>query len=173
MDNLSLEERLNDQINKKDHKIEKLKSKIEQLEFDKDLSRLSWQQHTVFLNDSFSKQMPYPRLEMRLQRVSTNNWYYIEWIYGLVYKHFGEMDSNYLLFIPFSKTENRGGDGSFESHFHKKQLELPFRDGVHIKAEANLLNLPAYITCKEKNIVQKIDLSDFDFEQYRECLTKS
>lgn len=116
--------------------------------------------HRPFENDAFSKQMGYPRFEMRLRRISEDNWYSIEWLYGLVYKHFADTNNNMLRFIPFSLTNANGGKGTFESWVKDGKLDIPFRDGVHIRADALLFNLPAYIVCREMNICQKIELDE-------------
>ena len=159
---LTLEERLNEELNEKQNEINKLNSKLEKFENDKRLEKLIWMAHSSFENKGLSKTMPYPRLEMRLERISLDNWYEIEWVYGLVYRHlnstFLKEENETLLFIPFSRTTSNGGNGRFESFFHDNKLDLPFRDGLHIKSEANLLNLPAYIVCYEKNIAQEIDV---------------
>lgn len=160
---MTLEERLNDMLEEKDSKIQTLEAEVEKLKWQNDLSQLTWQIHQSFQNDEFSKQMPFPRLEMRLERLSPNNWYSIKWIYGLVYKHYSDTQNDTLLFIPFSQTTSRGGNGAFESHLVEgKMLELPFRDGVHIYVEGILFGLPAYIICRERNMCQKVNY-DADF----------
>lgn len=153
---MTIEERLNETIEEKEDQIAELESKIEELEMKLDYCRWQWQQHEAFDNDNFSQQMPFPRLEMRMIRRSKDSWYSIEWIYGLVYKHYGDLYNNMLRFIPFSLTTNDGGHDSFESRLNNGQINLPYRDGTHIRAEAALLNLPAFIICREKNMCQKI-----------------
>ena len=152
----TLEERLNSIIDEKDEAIEKLQNELDSLKDRIDLQNQSWQLHEAFENDVFSKQMPFPRLEMRMIRVSKNNWYSVEWIYGLVYKDYADISNNMLRFVPFSKTTSSSGHGTFESRYTDGELELPYRDGVHIKADSEVLNLPAYIVCREKNICQKL-----------------
>jgi hypothetical protein len=162
---MKLEERLNELIEEKERQISRLEQEIETIKDQFDLNRLSWQLHSAFENDEFSRQMPFPRLEMRLRRVSKNNWYSVEWIYGLVYKHFSDIDNNMLLFIPFSQTTSNGGDGKFESMNHNNKLDLPFRDGLNIRVEGVLFGLPTYIICSEKNICQKIE-TDKDYAEF-------
>lgn len=154
---MTIEERLNETIEEKDDQISELQSKIQELEQRLDYSRWQWQQHEAFDNDEFSKQMPYPRLEMRMIRRSKDSWYSIEWIYGLVYKHYSDLYNNMLRFMPFSLTTCSGGRDTFESRLRLGKIELPYRDGTHIRSEAMLFNLPAYIVCREKGMCQEID----------------
>lgn len=158
---VSVEERLNDIISEKENEINSLEDKIASLEHQLDYHKWSWCRHQIIEDDEFYKDIPYPRLEMFLKRISENSWYEIEWVYGIVYKHFSDAGyNNKLLFIPFSQTNSRGGGKDFTSHFHDGKLELPFRDGLHIKTEAQVLNLPAYISCRENGIIQKIDTNE-------------
>lgn len=159
---MTLEERLNKTIQELEDKNETLEQQMEDMEAQQDLSRNAWQMHQVFDNDEFSRKMPFPRLEMRMKRVSNDDWYSIEWHYGLVYKHFADTMGNKLLFIPIGHTSSSGGSGTFESRLHDGRLDLPFRDGMHIRAESVLFGLPAYIVCREKNIIQEIRVDGID-----------
>lgn len=154
---MTIEERLNETIEEKDEQISELESKIDELEQKLDYARWQWQQHEAFENDELSKQMPFPRLEMRMIRRSKDNWYSVEYLYGLVYKHYSDLYNNMLRFIPFSLTTSEGGRDTFESRFKDGKLDLPYRDGTHIRSEAALFNLPAFIVCKEKSVCQRID----------------
>ncbi len=154
---MKLEERLNEIIEEKDERIAELERRVENMEYESDISRLRWQMHTSFQNDEFYKQLPYPRLEMRFNRLSKDDWYSIEWIYGLVYKHVTDIKTDTLLFIPISRSESSGGNRTFENWLVSDKLQLPFRDGLHIYAESLTFNLPAYIVCKEKEVWNKID----------------
>jgi hypothetical protein len=174
MDKVTVEERLNDIISEKENEIDELNDKVSNLESLLDYHKWSWCRHTT-LDKSIDlyKNIPFPRLEMKLSRVSENNWYEIEWIYGLVYGHFSDVAyNNNLLFIPFSQTTSRGGAGTFESHFIDSKLDLPFRDGVHIKVDALTLNLPAYISCAEKGIIQKIEITEENKINWKDILNK-
>jgi hypothetical protein len=113
--------------------------------------------------------MPFPRLEMRMRRTSKDNWYSIEWVYGLVYKHYGDTMNETLLFIPFSKTTSSGGDGTFESRFFEGKLQLPHRDSFHIYADSKVLGLSAFIVCREMVICQPIE---FDGSFQNEIISK-
>lgn len=159
MDKISVEERLNDIISEKESHIYDLENQLDELKGALDYQKWGWCRHERIEGDTeLYKDIPYPRLEMFMNRVSKNDWYEIEWVYGLVYSHFSDASYNTkLLFIPFSKTTSSGGKGTFESRMIDGKLETPFRDSLHIKTEANLLNLPAYISCIEKGIIQKLD----------------
>jgi len=171
-----LEERLNRIIEEKEDKIENLQEQVEQLENERDLQNFLWQKQTYFQENELQKTLPVPRLEMRFKRVKTfkndNGWYNVEWVYGIVYKHYAETHSETMLFIPFSKTTGSGGGGTFEHYFRNGKLDTPFRDGVHIVAESKVFGLPAYIICEEKGIIQEIDLNmDMD-EQLSKMIRK-
>jgi hypothetical protein len=165
---MQLEERLNEIIIEKESRIEELVDKIEKMEANYNMEKVNWQRHLAFENDEFYNQLPYPRLEMRLERVSEDNWYAIEWVYGLVYKHFVDANNDTLMFIPFSKTTSSGGNMTFENWYKNGELDLPYRDGVHIYVESLLFKLPAFIVCKEKGVFNKIQRQG----DYREILTK-
>lgn len=158
---MTLEARLNEIIEENDCKISSLEEQIDQLKAASSLEQLRWQMHRNFQNDSFYVQMPYPRIEMRFERLGTNpdDWYRVQWVYGLVYKHMADLSTDTLLFIPLSCTTSSGGKGTFESWYKGGKLDTPFRDGVHILAEAHLLKLPAFITCKEKGILEKLNIT--------------
>jgi hypothetical protein len=103
-----------------------------------------------------------PRLQIRCEH-EEGNYYNQTWYYELVYKHFtGE-----VVKIQIGKTERNGGDGKPPINEDGK-LDLPLRDGAHIKHDAIHLNLPAFAICDD--IVQKIDLDEFKSkfpEKYR------
>lgn len=162
---MTLAERLNAQIEEKEERIQELEEKLESQERQFDLSMLTWQMHRAFENDEFSKQMPFPRLEMRMSRVSPDDWYAIEWTYGLVYKHYSDTENEMLRFIPFSRTDSSGGTGKFEMWLQGGKLNQPHRDRFHIRADALTLNLPAYIICREKDICEKIDFEGYHIDQ--------
>jgi hypothetical protein len=167
---MQLEERLNEIIIEKESRIEELEAKIEKMEANYDMEKVSWQRHQAFENDTFYKQLPYPRLEMRLDRVSRDSWYAIEWVYGLVYKHFTDTGNDTLMFIPFSKTTSSGGNMTFENWYKNGELELPYRDSVHIYVDSLLLKLPAFIVCKEKCLFNKIHRQG-DYSEYLAKMT--
>jgi hypothetical protein len=153
---MKLEERLNEIISEKDDRITELEAEVESLRADTELTRTAWQRISAFKNDDFYKQLPFPRLEMRLNKLSPD-WYSIEWVYGLVYKHITDVDNDTLLFIPMGRTTSSGGRCEFENWVDEDGLRLPHRDGAHIYVESVVLNLPAFIVCQEKQICNKIE----------------
>jgi hypothetical protein len=155
----TLTERLNEAIEEKEEKISSLQGQIEKFEQEKDWERQSWMQHTLYPHDAFSQRMPVPRLEMRLIRVSKNNWYRSEWQYGIVRKHYQDTWGDLLQFIPLGLTESTGGDGGYSGLLINGKFNLPFRDGMHIKADSVIFNLPAFATCKELDRIEVIDTS--------------
>lgn len=160
MDKITLEERLNEIITEKEDQIEVLERKVESLTADLDYANHAWQHHIAFENSDFYKQMPVPRLEMRLKRTSKDSWYSIEWVYGLVYRHAADTfsdDNNMLRFIPFSKTTANGGRGTVDNWCKGGKLDLPFRDSLHIHTESKVFNLPAFIVCEEIGVINKIE----------------
>lgn len=165
---MTIEERLNSEIEERDDRIEELERKIDQLEGEADLTRLAWQRHFAFKNEGIFAEMPYPRLEMRLNRVSKDNWYSIEWLYGLVYRHDTDTfnDNATLYFVPFGLTTSNGGNTTFQ-HWQNKDstLQLPYRDGRHIYIESLALNLPAYIVCPEMGLFNKIENQGWSLER--------
>lgn len=157
---MKLEERLNEIIEEKDDQINDLENKIELLEARLDYANQAWQHHFSFQEDEFYAQMPYPRLEMRLRRLSKDNWYNIEWVYGLVYKHTVDTfsDNKTLLFIPLGRTTSNGGTGELTYRLKEgNKLDMPHRDSLHIFIESLMLNIPAYIVCKELDVINKIE----------------
>lgn len=167
---MTLEERLNEIIEEKDAEIANLTQKIDDLEDKLDISSISWQKQEIFEENDFNRNMPYPRLEMRLRQEHKGNWFRVQYHYGLVYRHYSNTGSDkvFLLFIPISITSCGGGrDNSLNSWMHNGELTLPYRDGVHIKSESRVFNLPAFITCEQENIIQMITFEN----EYREGIS--
>lgn len=163
---MKLEERLNEIIEEKDDKIQELENRIEELETQADIERLKWQMHFAFKNEGIFKGLPYPRLEMRLNRLSKDNWYSIEWLYGIVYKHDSQTENDILYFVPLGQTTSSGGDSTFESWVEDDgSLLLPLRDGRHIYTASLTFNIPAYIVCAEKNKYNKIENQGWYMEE--------
>lgn len=163
---MKLEERLNEIIEEKEDQIIELEKKVEELENNADMSRLSWQMHFAFKNEGIFANLPYPRLEMRLNRLSKDNWYSIEWLYGLVYKHDTDTHNDVLYFVPLGRTTSNGSDATFQNWVEEDNtLQLPFRDGRHIYAESLAFNMPAYIICPEMGMWNKIENQGWDLQK--------
>lgn len=91
-----------------------------------------------------------PRLQIRCEH-EEGDYYNQIWIYELVYEHFtGEVEK-----VKMGETKRESGSGKFPIDEDGK-LDLPFRDGVHIKHDALKLKLPAYAFCDD--VVQRLDL---------------
>ncbi len=85
--------------------------------------------------------LPVPRLEIRWTR--ENEW---SWLaeYSLVYRFYlGE-----VIRQPFSVTLQRGGRG--EPPIYEGRVDVPRRDGFHIRHDMKQLNLPAFAVCEGK-----------------------
>lgn len=151
---MTIEQRLNKELNAAVKENRSLKKKIEKLQV---FSDNSWQNHRV-LHNKFSG-LPFPRLEMIMERTG-KTWYDIKWIYGFAYIpfyfQFGREYKNKFLLIPVSVTDSCGGNGSFEDRCRNGALEMPFRDSKHIRCDAKIFNLPAFITCPEMGIYNEI-----------------
>jgi len=152
----SIEERLNDLIEEKDNKINELEDKIENLEGFNSLIDTAYQRHFTIPNSGIRDGLPYPRLEMIFEFLDEDERYGFKWTYGLVTLPYSFMSDDKLLFMPFSWTR---GSGSIEIIRNGKH-ELPFRDGMNIKAESIALNLPAYIVNEKKGHCEKIEIVD-------------
>lgn len=105
-----------------------------------------WTAHETFKNDDSC--LPVPRLEMvwwpyYSQRLERTTWQTFEVRYALVYKH---VTGNFVR-VPLGVTKTSGGDDTkpLEKDKHGRQIpRTPFREGVHIKNEAQQLKLPAF-----------------------------
>nr|WP_145401534.1 hypothetical protein [Paenibacillus xylanexedens] len=94
-----------------------------------------------------------PRLQIKCTNVS-GDYKETEWSYDLVYKHF----TNEIVYINMGSTKiekNKAGISLNEDG----TLDLPIRNGVHIKHDAITLNLLAFAICGD--IIEKIDLVKF------------
>lgn len=127
---MTLEERLNEVIEERECEIENLSKKIDELKGDLDSRHKAWMHHSVQNPFEFTKKLPLPRLEMRQRKEG----YYTIFSYGIVYKHFSEMKEE-LTFIPLGETKCSGA----------YTRELPFRDGVHMRHDSKIFNLPGFL----------------------------
>ncbi|KAF6630537.1 hypothetical protein H6F38_13985 [Paenibacillus sp. EKM208P] len=94
-----------------------------------------------------------PRLQIKCVNISSD-YRITEWKYELVYKHF----DNDIAYVSLGSTKRETGRTEIPLN-EDGTLDLPFRDGVHIKHDAIQLNLPAFAICGD--IIQKIDLIKF------------
>lgn len=109
----SINERLNDELNQAEQKIEELQEKIEKLSRNQD-----WRA-TFILTKEENLDLPIPRLEIRHIQSGPNE---VQAKYGMVYKHLlGD-----IIHVPLGQTKC----GSIR---YLENLDLPFRDGVHLE----------------------------------------
>ncbi len=129
MKNLTLEERLNNQLGETEQKLHELEDILKNKEYQ---SEWQWR-HIRQLSELENLNLPIPRLEIRYRLDNYNA--YAD--YGLVIRHLmGHID-----FIPFSSTR--------VSKEYASNLSEPFRDSAHAKHDGSNLNLPIYIVFKD------------------------
>src|SRR5690554_5698969 len=90
-----------------------------------------------------------PRLQIRCEH-EEGDYFNQTWIYELVYEHF--VDG--VVKVKLGETKRESGSG-VQPVNEDGTLDLPIRDGAHIKHDSIHLNLPAFAICDD--IVQKID----------------
>lgn len=116
----------------------------------------AWMYHEYKDEPEWLRHLPLPRMEMRFSR-RAENWHTYEWVYGLVYRHFTQDGTDKVNFIPFGATKGEGGGDEFEDQIQNGLLPTPFRDSLHFKLEAQMLKLPAFVVCLEKQMAQPMD----------------
>jgi len=143
-DKKSAVDRLADQLDEAETKIEELEAKIAAREYQDDWE---WRQIKK-LSKEENLDLPVPRLEIRYRKYDDFN---VIADYGLVHTHLlGD-----ILFVPFGSTRIGGTRSREEGH-----LDLPFRDGAHIMNDMWELRLPAYVVNGKHS--KQISLSDPD-----------
>lgn len=149
-----VEERLAEQLDKKDDEIEELRAKVRELEERLECSAAGWSLPRELEN--VHPRLPVPRLEMEW-RPGSNGWTRRTIEYRLVYRHL----TGKLMAIPLGHTTTSGGTG--ESPFTFPSVEpmpewarglspdaigavwaMPYRDGAHAPHDAAHLGLPFY-----------------------------
>ena len=128
---MTLLERLNEQIGELEYAKMKLEEKIDD---QKHLADWHWRQIRQ-LTEEENLGLPIPRLEIRYRKDAYNS--YAD--YGLVTRHL----MKHIDFTPMSSTR--------VSKDYADKLELPYRDGAHIVHDKENLNLPAYIVFEGKS----------------------
>lgn len=149
-DKLTTIQRLNSQVNIKDEKIEDLENELNEL---KSYKERGWQYHKfIKKKKNIRKNLPTPRIEMNFKTDGHN----MKWEYGFVFNPFWETTGD-LIYIPISRTTGTGRihiDTENDSDF------LPFRDGLHIKHDSLVFNLPIYFIWEKEKIIKEIKISD-------------
>ena len=126
------EERLLELLDTKDTEIDQLTEQVEEL---KQLARGrygAWTMHEKLPED---QPLPVPRLEMAWEH--EDEWHVVV-LYRLVYRHL----LGHCVGVPFGHTRV---SGSGVQPLRYGRLDLPFRDGAHIRHDAESLNLPAFL----------------------------
>lgn len=105
--------------------------------------------------------LPLPRMEMQINPL-TKDWYEVEWLYGLVYRHYDDS----IMFIPF-------GRSTLSSSLNKDManggtLVFPHRDGLHIRVEMKMLNLHGYVICQDR--IERIGKGEYSDKTYEEAM---
>lgn len=150
-------EKLERIIEEQEEKISDLEETIEYHE-----RCLNWMVHRIVKEEEVCKiyegydKLPLPRLEMQINPLK-KNWYEVEYIYGIVYKHLDDT----VLWVPIGRTVTNG----VQDRFLKYPLneidvcdKFPYRDGLHIRTEMNLFNLKGFLLCNGQ--IEEINNND-------------
>ena len=145
MEKIDIVEKLNDEVEEKKEKIERLENELSHIN---DFHVNRWQHHKgVRLEKTDARnKLPLPRLEM----IYSIKDYQIVWLYGLAFKPFWFLHGTGpdYIFLPFSRTISSGED---ITNLEKQHTLLPFRDGLHIKHDSMILDLPMFFIHLNKN----------------------
>lgn len=115
-----------------------------------------WRIPTAETATELTKDLPFPRIEMRLNSIEDER-YERQWIYGLVFYEFAHKTYSglpKLTFLPISISFERGGWGIRPDY----PLPKPFRDNVNMMCDMFAMNLPGYIVCEEAKRVEEIKI---------------
>jgi hypothetical protein len=141
----------------RDTRIADLYQEVERLERQLDTSVLGWSRHRPWKEDG----LPVPRLELRWKLTAPGE---AVALFVLVYRHF----LDHVEAVPLGQTRCSGGGyrvgenrpADMPPLFHAGTyagmpgLDLPFRDGSHLKHNAKHLGLPAYISTDDGDVTQ-------------------
>ena len=138
MDKMTAIERLEALLNEKDEEIEKEEARADAAEERLAGIRGGWMVHVTLPAE---QSLPVPRLEVVYDNDGDETWREYVVIYRLVYRHF----LGHCVGVPLGKTTIRGGVG--RAPIFDGKVDLPFRDGQHIRSDARHLSLPAFAIC--------------------------
>lgn len=130
-------ERLEEQLDAKDAEIRRLEDEIRETQDQLKSTESGWS-----LPEDLPKEqtLPVPRLEM-LFFPHPDGWDECEMVYRLVYRHL----LGHCVAVPFGSTTRKGGRAREPWDIRNPgKLDLPYRDGVHIRHDAFTLKLPAF-----------------------------
>lgn len=137
---MKIQERLEEQLNLKDERIEELEKELQEL---KDESEWDWKWSRHKTLKQNLENLPVPRLEMRWHKESEDG-YLQRWDYWLIYRH----TLNHLVAVPLGQTKTQGGNG--QPPIYEGKIRTPFRDGVHICNDTGHLGIPAFGIVEDK-----------------------
>ncbi len=153
-------ERLEGLLNEKERELEELKEQLD----DKLENVNEWMKHRRLPKGDEYPSLPVPRLQLRCAPLGKNNdgeddWYNYMVVYEMVYQHYTGLmghtreERAELIAVPFSYT--RIGAGINRAPIYDGKIDLPRRDGIHIRFDAANLKLPMFIICGD--VVQAIE----------------
>ena len=146
-------ERLEETLNQKDEEIETLRALNSELEQQVRESEAGW---SLPVKLSGAQTLPVPRLEIVYVQDDPESWASWRTLYRLVYRHL----LGHCVAIPLGETAIRGGGDA--PPIRSGKIDLPFRDGAHIRTEARTLRLPAFAVCGD--VVESIPPRETDPE---------
>lgn len=144
--------RLEEALNQKDEEIEALHEENRALEQKVSGAEGGWALPVKLPSE---QTLPVPRLEMVYEQIDPGSWWEVRTLYRLVYRHL----LGHCVAVPLGETTIRGGSGEGPP-IRNGKIDLPFRDGAHIRCEARTLRLPAFAVCGD--VVQPIEPRETD-----------
>lgn len=127
-------ERLEELLNQQESEVEQLKEKLRQYEY---TEAWRWTRHRA---SDEAESLPLPRLEIRWSPADDLRRSWVA-VYALVYRHM----LGYVFAIPISETRSNGHQ---TPPVHNGVVELPFRDGHHIRHDMREMKLPGFAICE-------------------------
>lgn len=137
-------ERLAELLDAKDRELEALRAQLQEIEKQREWR---WTMHTERKEDTHD--LPVPRLEIRCKPIYEGRWSAQDWVYSLVYRH----TLGHLVFVPLGATKRTGSSPDTPP---PGLDDLPRRDGVHIRHDAAMLRLRAFLIV-ENGVVAELE----------------
>lgn len=145
-------ERLEQQLDERDSRIEELERELEQRDEDNNSDRWKWTRQSK----PEESDLPVPRLEIRCVNYTDEpDWYNYSWEYLLIYRHL----LGHLVGVPLGNTTCSGNGAPV----FNGQIHLPFRDGAHIAHDSVTLSLPAFAICEDR--IETVSMEDGKIKQ--------
>lgn len=120
-------QRLERLLDERDKEVERLENRLQEWT-EKDEVDPNWWRHKEIEKIDY---LPVPRLQMELVE-NVEGRYEYKWVYGIVYRHF----LGHHVLVPLGITFTSGNIPS---------NDLPFRDGAHLRADADHFNFPVFV----------------------------